>query len=565
MRSTIYLALIFFLVIISQKCANPGNPTGGPKDTIPPEFITSTPEFGKINFDQSEISLAFDERVMDNRLKQNLLVTPTYEGDYSAIVKKNIFTIKFEEPFADSTTYTLNFFEGITDVTEKNPAENLVYVFSTGTFLDSLKISGKVRDLLNQKPVQDITIALFGYTDTLDVSEDKPLYFTKTDEEGEFLINYIKDGVYKLFAFGDENRNLLLDTESENYGFLPDSLVLKNSLDSLVIDLVSIDASELKLISARPFSNYFDIRYSKPINSYRIKPFTEKDTIKVDSLGHSLSNENKSVRFYHNIYLPPEDSLGIIIKAEDTLSQILIDTVYIRFNETIPKKEEYIVTNISTKPQVYSRDINLRFRFNKPTYPQLREDSIFYRFDTVYQVQPDTISYRWNYSNTNLSMEMPIDWSKIQDSILAQLDTTQIDSTQRAKFNLTQLSLYYGESTFISVENDSSGTSLKIKKYDPEEYGLLKVILDTEEDAFILELIDEKFETIRSIRNKKEYTFTKLPLGSYSFRVLLDKDGDGKWSSGNVLKDQPPEPVIIYDKFTDLRPNFEITIEDFSF
>lgn len=565
MKYFLYTVFLFLLISLFHQCANPSNPSGGPKDTIPPEFISSTPEFAKTNFNSNEITMIFNEKVSAEKLKQNLLITPTYEGNYTSIIRKNLFTIKFEEPFKDSTTYTLNFFEGITDITEKNPAQNLVYVFSTGNYLDSLSISGHVRDLLTKEPIQNITVALFQYSDTLDVSKHKPLYFTKTDEEGNFLISYIKTDTYKLFAYQDDNRNLLVNTESEKYGFLPDSLLIDQDIDSLIIDLVEIDASDLELISARTFSNYFDIRYNKEITRYRINPLFAKDSIKVDSLGHQLANENKNIRLYHNIYLQPEDSLSVIIEASDSLTQLLIDTISVNFNESTPGKEEFKITNNSLKPYAFRKSIELDYSFNKPVYPTLSMDSIFFRFDTLYFEHPDTIIYNWNYSGNQLNLTIPIDWNLIEEQIKASVDTSAVDSTQIANFELKEIQLLIGKSTFVSVEKDSIGTSLNIEKYNAENFGVLRVDLKTEKESYTFELIDKKGNVIRSVRNIKNYVFDKLPLGSYTFRILYDQNGDGIWSAGNVLKDEYPEPVFLYGKYTELRPNFEILIEDFSF
>ena len=53
------------------------------------------------------------------------------DTQYKVKVNKYIVQLTFEEPFADSTTYTLNFADAITDVTENNPAPNAVIAFST--------------------------------------------------------------------------------------------------------------------------------------------------------------------------------------------------------------------------------------------------------------------------------------------------------------------------------------------------------------------------------------------------------------------------------------------------
>ncbi|MBC6411330.1 MAG: Ig-like domain-containing protein, partial [Ekhidna sp.] len=44
--------------------------------------------------------------------------------------------VKLEGELKDSTTYNINFADGVVDVTEKNPVENFSIAFSTGDFID---------------------------------------------------------------------------------------------------------------------------------------------------------------------------------------------------------------------------------------------------------------------------------------------------------------------------------------------------------------------------------------------------------------------------------------------
>ena len=66
-------AFISFIIISTillglTKCANPGSPTGGPKDSIPPILINSYPPNGSINFTGTEIELEFDEKISSEKL-----------------------------------------------------------------------------------------------------------------------------------------------------------------------------------------------------------------------------------------------------------------------------------------------------------------------------------------------------------------------------------------------------------------------------------------------------------------------------------------------------------------
>ena len=158
---------IVLAIILSNRCANPSVPTGGEKDTIPPTLIHSIPEIGKLNFNKKEITLIFDELITTNNINQNLIVTPKIDTKFKTLIKKNKVILKFEDEFPDSTTISLNFFETITDITEKNSAKNLTLAFSTTSYIDSLEIKGNIESLLKKEKKKNFLVGLysfFGYT-----------------------------------------------------------------------------------------------------------------------------------------------------------------------------------------------------------------------------------------------------------------------------------------------------------------------------------------------------------------------------------------------------------------
>ena len=112
--STITLSVLF------QRCANPGFVSGGPKDTIPPTAISMIPEDQTLNFKGQTITLTFDEFINADKIHQNLIISPTTTNKFKHVIKKRTITLKFEDPLLDSTTYTFNFFDAITDITEKS-------------------------------------------------------------------------------------------------------------------------------------------------------------------------------------------------------------------------------------------------------------------------------------------------------------------------------------------------------------------------------------------------------------------------------------------------------------
>jgi len=260
---------ILLLVAFAMSCANQGNPTGGPKDTIPPTLIHSYPEHKSTNFTEQEFTLTFDEKVSADRIKQHLIITPYTENKYKFKVKKNILTLKFEEPFDSATTFTLNFSDGIGDITEKNSPTDLKLAFSTGSILDSLYLSGLVNDLYKNEPIKEALVSLYSKEDTVNAFDGKPRYFTKTDEEGFFQIENIKQGQYKLYVLTDKNNNMKIDAEDEPHGFKSGLIHLTQSIEDIFLPIQLIDSRELKLSRGKNTGIYYDILYNKNISRFK--------------------------------------------------------------------------------------------------------------------------------------------------------------------------------------------------------------------------------------------------------------------------------------------------------
>jgi hypothetical protein len=94
-------------------CARQTSPTGGPKDTIPPTLIQSNPKDGQTNFRSQELQLAFDETVILNNPKDQIIITPDIRKEYDVNVKKNKVVLKLKTELQDSTTYAINFREAV--------------------------------------------------------------------------------------------------------------------------------------------------------------------------------------------------------------------------------------------------------------------------------------------------------------------------------------------------------------------------------------------------------------------------------------------------------------------
>ena len=84
-------------------------------------------------------------------------------------------------------------------INEGNPVKNFSYIFSTGSYIDSLKFSGNVQ--LAETGKIDSTLLVFLYKDLDDsaVLKHKPRYITRLDSSGNFTFHNLAREVFIMF------------------------------------------------------------------------------------------------------------------------------------------------------------------------------------------------------------------------------------------------------------------------------------------------------------------------------------------------------------------------------
>ncbi|MEM6642790.1 MAG: Ig-like domain-containing protein [Bacteroidota bacterium] len=553
-------AFVWLLIIhfVASRCANIASPTGGPRDTIPPVLIKSYPPTGTTDYKGQEFTLTFSEFVKADQIQQKLIITPRTENKYKVTAKKNTILIKFEEPFKDSTTYNLNFADAITDITENNPAENLSLAFSTGKYIDSLSVAGSIKELFTQKPAKGYLAGLYPYTDTLDFFTDQPIYFTTSNDSGEFAMNYIKDGIYKLLIFRDENRNITFDPETEPHGFIQDSIDLDSAiLLSDPINTLLQDVKPIKFINARPTGPYIELKYSKQVDNYNLQP---------SYLANSITGESKEViRIYQNERINIGDSIVIYSTAYDSLKNATVDTVKTAFI-TSNRKPAAFTLRLTSSNSYLTEDYALQIKFSKPI-DRVDSTKFYLSLDSTFkeQVHP---SFTPNANGTLWTIIPNIKREFLIDTITAlqPKDTTEKTEQRRERpgqsaKRLPPILFNIDTAAFISVENDTSlFQQQRIELQESTSFGTVKLSINTNYLSFNIQFLNNKDEVVTSDWNSTQLVIPKIPPGEYKIRALIDTNNDGKWSAGNLLKDLPPEPIYIHPESTEVRENWELEL-----
>lgn len=527
---------ILFIIVCAlvQQCAKQTSPTGGPTDETPPKLISSNPRHEQTNVKKSKIELSFDEAIQLNNPREQIIITPSVGKKFEATFNKNKVELDLKTDLKENTTYSINFREAVQDLTEKNPA-NIKLAFSTGTYIDSLKITGTVKDALNEKLLGNYTVALAEASDTFNLFKHAASWITLTNKTGAFSLENLKPGNYYLYAFDDRSKNMIVDSKSEVYGFIGQIINLEKNIDSLKIRTFKLDVNKLKIITARTTFAYYNIRFSKSLIDYSIKPVDSTVTIH-----SSLEPDLTTIKLYNTI--PNLDSLQVRVQAADSLNLKVDSLLYIKFPKKEATRDKFSITPESSDIKENNSTLTTTLKFSKPV-TTFKPDSMFIQVDSLTRIPFTQQEYSWNPNLTRLSITKKTDLN-----ILFPKDTSTTSSpkAKSSKKTSTGPSIIFKKSTFISVENDTSAQLISpLKLIKAEATAILETNVETNEN-FIIQILNKTGIVIDQRINQKKVTFENIPPDSYQLRLVVDLNKNGKWDAGDFSSKREPEPVVFY-------------------
>jgi hypothetical protein len=225
MRSTriLYLLLIVsvagFITIMGNGCAQIGAISGGTKDTIPPTLLSASPKLLSTNFSGNKINFTFDEYIDELQVQSNVLVSPYPKQNPEFKTKLKTISVKLKDSLLPNTTYSINFGEAIRDVNEGNVLKDFTYVFSTGSTIDSLTLSGNVT--LAETGKTDTTMIVMLYRNAVDstVEKFKPTYIAFVKADGSFTFHHLPPGNFNIYALKDGDGGKTYNSKTELFAF----------------------------------------------------------------------------------------------------------------------------------------------------------------------------------------------------------------------------------------------------------------------------------------------------------------------------------------------------------
>ena len=589
------LPLLLTMVIIGYSCASMGTPDGGPYDEMPPKFVGSSPRLHAVNVKDKKIELEFDEFIKLEKPSEKVVVSPPQlEQPEIKVVGKKVVAQLFDT-LKHATTYTIDFSDAIVDNNEGNPMGNFTYSFSTGATIDTMEVSGAVLNAEDLEPIKGIQVGLHM---NLNDSALNTLPFdrvSRTDSRGRFSIRGVAPGKYRIYALMDGNQNYLYDSKTETVAF-SDSIIIPSMMpatrqDTLWKDTLTIDTIKtvgytrfmpddiilraFKEENTRQYlsrkerdkENHFILTFSAKADTLPTLKglnFDEKDAFVIEA-----NEGNDSICYWVKDSLVYQmDTLAIQVDYlyTDTLDQLVpkTDTLYLANKLTreqrdkLKKQEEEKKEKERKKREKKGEGpkpeptLFLKMNVDAPSAFDINRNVVLSFDEPLARI--DTSSIHVSVKEDTLWVEKP--FILVADSVIPRryeiLADWQPDREYQLKIDSTAITGLYG------LHTDKVDQSFKVKKLD--EYGTLFFNIRGVNQPAIVELLDAAGKVIRQQWVTPEGTadfYYLAPNTKYYVRMFMDRNGNGKWDTGNVEKRMQPEEVYYLPKSWEMKANFD--------
>lgn len=600
-RMAIRTLIGLLLITCIQGCAKIAAPTGGPQDVLPPEYISGSPENRSVSFSGKQIDINFNEYIQLKDQNREVIISPPMKKKPLVRVRQKSIRITFNEDLLPSTTYTVNFGKSISDLNEGNILPDFEYVFSTGNTIDSLSVTGKVVDAFTHEPEKETPMLVMLYENLSDSAPliEIPRYYTRSNQFGLFAINNIRPDTFRLIAVVDANNNMRYDQGLEKIAFA-DSLVIVNSstvreqtfikdtikiitparvsanrrdtlsvADTMIAPGRKLNALSLNLYSfkeqgsrvavtsrKRDLPGQFSFTFNRrPYDFPEIEPLNfEADSGWVfpepssnnDTIIYWVTDTNiaKLDTLRLRLSYKTVDSTGLLISKHDTVrlrmpsvsgagegrggARRSRDAQRTRINEL------QITGNISNRGTLHPNS-NLLFTASRP----------------VSGFNPDSIEL----SVLRDTLYVPLGITAERDTLITRrfIVSAKWDEDSQYKILLKPGTVkdIYGRT------NDSTELTFSTRPLD--YYGRILLNFSSYTYPMIVQVINEKKAVVKKTVVEKAglITFEYLVPGQYAFKAIYDINNNGRWDTGDYLKQRQPERTFISGKPQQLRSNWD--------
>ena len=299
-RLLISLLTLIVILMISiaggPGCANIIPPSGGPRDSLPPVLLKASPADSSVNFSGNRLSFTFNEFIELQNAQQALIISPLPKNFPSVEYRLNTVTIKLKDTLETGTTYTFNFGDAIRDFTEVNVIRNFTYTFSTGNYIDSLELRGKV--ILAETGKADTTLIVMLHTNADDsaVVKEKPRYISKLDGKGNFVFKNLPSKTFYIYALKDDGGTRRYFDDKQLFAFADKPVVVNTKTDPVKLYAYAAKSAP-PVTSVIPSVNLGRNRRNIPAES-RLKYQTSLSNNQQDLLKDFIITFEEPLRFF---------------------------------------------------------------------------------------------------------------------------------------------------------------------------------------------------------------------------------------------------------------------------
>lgn len=581
---SLYYIFIIIAAAVMYSCANIGNPSGGPIDKTPPIFMRSNPTPNAVNVKDRKIEIFFDEIVTLKDPSTKIIVSPaqTEMPRMSALGRK--VTVELVDSLLPNTTYTIDFSNSIQDNNEGNAIDNFAFAFSTGSVIDSMRVSGYVLDSRTLEPMQSVVVGLQSNLADSAFHKEKLQRVALTNDRGQFTIRNVSPGSYHIFALKDLDRDYKFGNPTEDIAFL-DSIIVPSIGSREAADTVYNDLNEIDTIMRATRPAYFpnDILLSM-FNEDRKSQYLANN-LRVDSTRISLtfaaaSDTLPSLSIVGRNDVPDQWYTLERSQTNDTLTYWIRPT-HLVSDDTLMVATTYLRTDTASNLSWGTDTLKFTFQRQKAKKKKKNEETDSLEQIRFMELHPLANGTQEVYAPLLLQTGTPIErysreafhlQRKLQNDTTfypAEIKSIALrDSTLNRRDLVLKVDWEPGAAYTLAVDSlamtDIYGLQTKPLKVDfnvrkMEEYGNIVFNIPAVRDSAIVELLDgtEKIVLRAPVKSHRAELLNLLP-GKYYARLFIDRNGNGKYDTGNYDMHLQPEETVYYPGAINLKKNWDV-------
>lgn len=581
---SLYYIFIIIAAAVMYSCANIGNPSGGPIDKTPPIFMRSNPTPNAVNVKDRKIEIFFDEIVTLKDPSTKIIVSPaqTEMPRMSALGRK--VTVELVDSLLPNTTYTIDFSNSIQDNNEGNAIDNFAFAFSTGSVIDSMRVSGYVLDSRTLEPMQSVVVGLQSNLADSAFHKEKLQRVALTNDRGQFTIRNVSPGSYHIFALKDLDRDYKFGNPTEDIAFL-DSIIVPSIGSREAADTVYNDLNEIDTIMRATRPAYFpnDILLSM-FNEDRKSQYLANN-LRVDSTRISLtfaaaSDTLPSLSIVGRNDVPDQWYTLERSQTNDTLTY-WIRPPHLVSADTLMVATTYLRTDTASNLSWGTDTLKFTFQRQKAKKKKKNEETDSLEQIRFMELHPLANGTQEVYAPLLLQTGTPIErysreafhlQRKLQNDTTfypAEIKSIALrDSTLSRRDLMLKVDWEPGAAYKLAVDSlamtDIYGLQTKPLKVDfnvrkMEEYGNIVFNIPAVRDSAIVELLDgtDKVVLHTPVKNHRTELLNLQP-GKYYARLFIDRNGNGKYDTGNYDMHLQPEETVYYPGAINLKKNWDV-------